>query len=89
MLCAIVCTLNRQTELERLVSWAERKRLPGPRRLYQRRLADEEMRLTHYALRFPRQLFWAHLVHRLSNLISTLPRYPARGSAATYRYGKS
>jgi hypothetical protein len=85
----IFCTLNRQAELERLSAWAARKRLPGPRRLYENRLEDERLRLTRYTLRWPRMVAWAYRAQRLSTLLHPTPRYCRRGSAAAYRHNQS
>lgn len=81
---AIVHTLNRQTELGRLIAWADRKQFRGPFRMYVMRSQQEEERLTHYAIRFPRLLRLAQALHNVSNLTSPSPRYPAKGSAARY-----
>src|SRR5258706_14237557 len=82
---AILHAFNRRSELQRLVIWAKRKRLSGPRKLYQNRFADEERRLFVYTLSSPRLTKVAHLLHWLNHLISTPPLYPAKGSAPIYR----
>jgi hypothetical protein len=84
--CAILRTLNRRAELKRLVKWAIRKRLPGPRSLYQNRLLVEEVRLTGYTLRSRRLVIWARVAHQFNYMINPPPRYSAKGSAAIYRY---
>lgn len=81
----ILHTVNRSAELLRLIAWAKRKKLRGPYNCYKRRLAEEEIRLHRYALRSPRLVRSARLVHHFSNLISTVPKYPPKGSAAGYR----
>jgi hypothetical protein len=81
---SILHAMNRQAELVRLVEWAGRKRLAGPRRAYQARLSDEERRVLRYTLNYPRLAAWARRVQRLNRLISPAPRYLARGSAAIY-----
>ena len=83
---AIVYTLNRHAELGRLIAWAYRKQLRGPLRGYRNRRLQEEERLVRYAIHFPRLLKLARWLHRVSNLISPAPRYPATGSAAHYRF---
>lgn len=83
---SILCTFNRRAELKRLAAWAERKRLPGPRRLYLFRLADEETRLLRHRFRSPRLIAWARLAYWLHGLVNPAPRYPAKGAAAKYRY---
>jgi hypothetical protein len=84
----ILCILNRQFELEQLVQWAERKHLSRPLRLYRNRLADEESCVLRYRVDSPRLFAYAHLLFQLNNLISSPPRYPAKGSAKMYRYGR-
>lgn len=81
----VYCALNRQTELERLVRWATERKLPGPRRLYEARLADERRRLLRYRLNAPRAFRWARWLAWLSHPLRVAPRYPAKGSAAAYR----
>jgi len=46
--------LGRRAELDELVEWAKRKKLPHPLRLYANRLADEEARLLRYTVLYPR-----------------------------------
>ncbi|NWG32722.1 MAG: hypothetical protein HXY29_14705 [Rhodocyclaceae bacterium] len=82
----LFCSFNRQAELTRLIAWAERKRLPGPRRCYQRRLDDEQCRHARDMLRYPHMTAWAHRAHIVCKLIYRAPRYPRRGQAAAYRY---
>lgn len=82
---AILSALNRRAELERLVTWADRKNVPGPRRFYAARLTDQEVALTRYTLRYPRLVSVAHVLHWLNQLLSPSPRSFARGSAAVYR----
>ena len=85
--CVVYRSLNRKAELERLVRWAERKGLPGPREAYQRKVGDEERRLLQHTFRSPRLVRRARLLHWFSRLVRTTPRYPAKGSAAAYRNG--
>jgi hypothetical protein len=82
----IYCALNRRAELERLVAWATRKRLPGPRRLYRSRLLAEEQRVARYGRRFPRLAAWAAVAHRLYVCLTPRPRHPSRGAAVGYRF---
>ena len=87
--CAVFRILNRKGELERLAKWAIRKNLPGPRRLYERRIEDEERRLLQYTFRSRRLVRRARFLHWLSGLVKTTPRYVPRGSAAIYRFGRA
>ncbi len=75
---------NRRAELQRLVRWATRKRLPGPRTCYERHLDDVELRLFRYRVHFPTVTRWARWTHRIKCVLFPPPRYPARGSAAGY-----
>ena len=76
--------MNRRGELKRLVQWAERKRLAGPRRSYQVQLDDAERLLNQYTLRSPGAAKWARRTYQLAQWIVPAPRFPARGSAAAY-----
>lgn len=81
----ILFTLNRRTELTRLVAWATRKRLVGPRRLYEKRLMDEEVRLARYSLQSPTLVKWVQRFHWFNNLILPAPQRNYFGSASHYR----
>ncbi len=82
---ALLRTLNRRAELERLISWATCKRLTGPREFYRSRLLDEEVRLSRYALRSPRWVVTlAYLVHCFNRLVFPPRRHMRRGAAASY-----
>lgn len=76
---------NQRAELKRLSSWARKKNLKGPLRLYEYRLKDTEQRIHRVSLRSKRETQWAYLVHLLSCLITTTPRYPRKGIAAHYK----
>ncbi len=82
---AIIRNLHQQDDLERLVKWAKRKRLKGPRTYYQRLLFDIQDRLLRQRVRFPHLMFWAKLLYNINLLISPAPQYHAKGSAAKYR----
>jgi len=83
-LYSMLCSLNRRNELNRLVDWAERKKLFHPLRLYRIRLADEERRILHYRLKSPRMLRAAYFLHSLSRFINPRLKYLAKGSAQIY-----
>jgi len=76
----------RRHELTRLVRWAERKRFSGPRKLYERRLAEEEQRLFRHQCRHPRLVTLVSILHTFFTQIKGEPRYYKKGSAAKYRY---
>ncbi len=87
---SIVYILNRRSELERLVAWATRKRLTGPRRLYRSRLLDEEIRLSKYTVMSPGYaVTLAYLVHFSNRLVFPPHRYMRRGAAAGYAAKKA
>ncbi len=81
---SILYAMNRQAELERLVEWARRKKLPGPLRCYESRLEDETRRVMRYTLSAPSLARWVRRVRRFNRLVWSAPRYHAQGSAAAY-----
>ena len=83
---AALHSLNRANELRRLMAWARRKRLEGPLKLYTSRMVEEECKLMKIGQRYPNEMGWARVVHRISILVSPRPRYMPRGSASAYRY---
>lgn len=80
----ILRLINRQAELQRLVSWAERKHLSGPRRCYETHLEDTNQVLLRYWLNYPGIAHWAQRAHYLNRVLSPVLRYPKLGSAAAY-----
>lgn len=76
--------LQRTDELVDLFLWARRKGLERPLRCYQSRLVDEENRLFRAAVRTPRLVQLACIVHRFKKQLLPTPRY-YRGYAAKYR----
>lgn len=83
---AILVILNRQRELSRLIAWASRKHLRGPRRSYQLRLDDTERTLFRHQVSAPRLTAIARLLLNFNRLIFPTPRYFPKGSASAYRY---
>lgn len=83
--------LNRRVELQRLIAWAERKKLAGPKRCYEKRLNEAEEKLLRYSLRFPGPVKLAFLLHRINGWFFPAPCYLRRGAARDYsrRYAKS
>ncbi|NOG65557.1 MAG: hypothetical protein HND46_19240 [Chloroflexi bacterium] len=81
---ASLVTLNRMSELKRLIAWADKKGLTEVRNAYQVKLMDEERKLFRYRVRSPRHTTWAKRLHLLNTIISPTPRYPAKGAAAIY-----
>ena len=71
-------------DLERLCSWAKRKRLSGPLAYYRRLLTETERRLHSHAIRARRSFFWARALHRTQNLLVSTPPH-RKGAAAKYR----
>ena len=76
--------MNQRAELGRLVTWAERKRLDGPKRWYQSLFDGTEQALWRHRVRTPGAVRWAKLVYWLRRVVFPAPRYPTRGSAAVY-----
>jgi len=70
-------------DLERLIVWAKRKRLPGPRQHYRHLLTQTEMRLHSHAIRAPRLSRWAYFLCRVKNVLMSPPHH--KGAAAKYR----
>ena len=70
-------------DLERLCTWARRKRLPGPHQYYRRLLTETERRLHSHTIRAPRLSRWAYLLCRVQNVIISPPHH--KGAAAKYR----
>jgi len=70
-------------DLERLCTWAQRKRLSGPLAYYRRLLTETEKRLHSHAIRAPRLSRWAYFLCRVKNVLMSPPRH--QGAAAKYR----
>ena len=87
MFYAILCSCNRQYELQRLVIWARRKKLTPPLSLYENRLAVEEKRLFRYAITYPRLMSLARMVSLFRRILFPPPRFLPKGSAAGYKTG--
>jgi hypothetical protein len=85
LLGAVVRILHLQDELHQLIRWAKRKDLFYPLHLYRQRIADNEVRLNQYMLRYPRLYDLARWLHGLHHLVTPKPRYYKRGSAAKFR----
>lgn len=81
----VMVALDRVADLKRLVKWAERKRLPGPRAAYERKLHAAVNALLVYKSYYPGLVKWAHRLHWLKGQLSPPPRYWSKGSAAKYR----
>ena len=65
-----VCrTLNRKSELERLLKWSVHRRLAGPQKGYQFQLDDIEQRLLKYTLHSPGVTKWARRLHAIKRLL--------------------
>ena len=82
---AIYCALNRQAELQRLVEWASRKRLKGPRNYYQLCLQDTQRRIFTLQVRSPRLTTLAWSLQYFNTLLFPTPRYFPSGAAKAYR----
>ena len=82
----ILGTLQRCSDLRRLIRWAARKRLPGPLACYRRRLQDEEQRLLMHTVRNPGLSAWARGMYWLRGVLIPPPHYYRRGAAAPYAH---
>lgn len=81
---AILRLLNRHDELQRLVRWAKRKRLAGPRKCYKSHLEDMERRLFRYRVESPATVRKARCLQLMKRVLFRPPRYPAKGAALGY-----
>jgi len=70
-------------DLERLCTWAKRKRLSGPLAYYRRLLTETEKRLHSHAVRAPHLRRRAYLFCRVKNVLMSPPH--RKGAAAKYR----
>lgn len=84
----ILCSINRQHELRRLIAWAEQKKLEKPLRLYRNRLRDEEARLLRYRIDRPRLVRLEYIVHKIVYGVFPPPRYTRKGAANGYSIKK-
>lgn len=82
---ASLVSLNRQTELKRLMGWAKSKGLAGPLHCYREMYNEDGFRLMLMRKRFPIEYRVAAVTHAISNVVSPTPRYLPRGSASGYR----
>jgi hypothetical protein len=81
-------TLERRDDLERLVTWATRKRLAGVKNYYKRLLTDTELLFTERNMRRPKLSFWALHLHFTFRMLFPPPRYYKKGAALRYRLRK-
>jgi len=82
---SILAAMEQQDDLSRLVTWARRKKLPGPLRHYRALLDDAEQRLLFEHIRHQCLFEFCHLVNTARNQVFPPPHYRRRGSAARYR----
>ncbi|MBZ0304750.1 MAG: hypothetical protein K8I82_01660 [Anaerolineae bacterium] len=68
-----------------MIAWASRKRLDSPKRLYEVRLLDTEMRLNWLQVRSLSIARWARWGHQLGIWINPPPKRFTQGAAAHYR----
>lgn len=85
----ILCAVNREHELNRLVQWTKRKKLAKPLDLYESRLADEQKRILRYRMHDPHMVSLAYLIHTVSYGVFPPPEFHRKGAASGYRYKKS
>ena len=85
----ILCAVNREHELHRLIAWAEQKRLEKPLRLYTNRLRDEEARILRHRIRHPRLVPLAYLIHSVTYGVFPPPEFHHKGAAKGYGFKRS
>ena len=74
-----VCAcLHRINKLQRLITWAKRKKLKPQQYSYQSQWVEEENRLWRYQIRFPNATAVAKFAVCISDLISPAPYYPKK-----------
>lgn len=76
---------NRHHELQRLVAWAEGKRLEGPLRSYRKQLAEEEAMRMRDCIHTRRAAYWAWRIHQVVYVLFPPPRIYRSGAAIGYR----
>jgi hypothetical protein len=84
----VLCAVNRQHELTRLVTWAKRKNLSNPLQLYSDKLVQEEARVLRYRMHNTHLVALAYLIHRVAYGVFPPPQYHRRGAARGYRLAK-
>jgi hypothetical protein len=78
-------TSHRIDELQRLIQWAQRKRLTGVRNSYRYKLVREMISLKGCRQCYPETTAWGRGLYKLVRLFaSDAPYYPS-GAAAAYR----
>lgn len=81
---AIHRCLRRRAELRQLIHWAQSKKLVGPRRLYKKRLMDEEERFAFYCIRFRHLIPWVIVFYNLTRILFRLSRRHVSSTASKY-----
>lgn len=84
-LFAAYSCLDRHADLERLVDWARKKRLDGPRSHYYNLLFEEDSRLTNLRWKHPRLLILARVLYTTRSLVRPVRKHYPRGFASRYR----
>ena len=82
---SILVVMKHQEELTQLVTWAKRKKLPGPLRRYQSLLEDADQRLFVAQVRTPYLFEACQFASTARKQLFPVPHYRRRGSAAMYR----
>ena len=77
--------LHRRADLERLIQWATRKRLLGPRMHYRMLRMDTEQRLLQHQFRYPRLTWWLRFFFALSAMLLPSQHYHRKGAASKYK----
>jgi hypothetical protein len=80
--------LERRSDLERLVRWAQRKKLKGVQYHYQRLLTETELLLIDNRIRRYRLTVWVSRLHFMIRALLTATIKYQKGAAAKYRLRK-
>jgi hypothetical protein len=82
---AILETLEVCDNLERLVQWAERKRLAKIKRYYIELLIEHKNKLLKYRFHCKHMMFWMEWVYCFKVMLFPPPQYYRRGAARKYQ----
>src|SRR6266496_5219365 len=72
---------GREADLQRLMAWAQRKRLTKPRHAYLNRLIETQTTLTRVHIHSPQIWHFARVCFQIMDRLFPPPKYLRRGSA--------
>lgn len=82
---SVLEALSYQDDLQRLIRWSHRKKLPKVKRYYQRLLSETEDRLLHKTIRHPQLTVLAEWVYCAQVILFPPRRFYPVGAGAKYR----